>query len=395
LPRITLIFASANQCVMKTNFHKLLFLYCFFIHFLFGSLSQNENQAFLAQKRIDTLDNGNFKFGIENINFLKNNEYTNSFVAGYTLIGYKINSYVSLQRSSKTRIAAGVSLLKFSGIDNYSQLLPFFRIQHKLGNSIDIVFGNIFGTLNHQIIEPLFDYEKHFSAKNEQGLQFLFNFETIKSDVWIDWQQFIFQNSPIQERFVVGNSNFIALLKNYNNLNISLPIQFLVFHRGGQIDTIAANVQSLANATIGLRLDYSINNTTVSFENYAMFFSDISPNPELIYKKGAGFYSALKFQHKNIITKTAYFATRNFINFCGDPFYSPLSVRDSVFTQKLRKILTLNCKYQNISYKDVNFCAETQLFYDFINSKLDYYFACYLIFNYQTTIGYPHKVGQK
>jgi len=214
--------------------------------------SQTDNSLYYTFKNISDSDYNKLHLSIENCNFLKNNEYFNNFSDGYTLIGYYLKPELEYYPGTKSRITAGIHLLKYSGINKYSQYIPTFSFTHQFSNSYTIIFGTLKGTLNHKLVEPVYKFERYFENNVENGLQFLINTKYFDADIWSDWNKFIFKGETSQEEFVFGLSSQLKLTQAESEIEVSIPIQFIGKHKGGQINISDEKVQTLLNSITGL-----------------------------------------------------------------------------------------------------------------------------------------------
>lgn len=122
-----------------------------------------------------------------------------------------------------------------------------------LSDHVNIVLGNIYGASNHNLIEPLYNPELNLTCDPEAGLQLLYDSKAFDLDVWVNWQSFIFREDVHQEAFTVGISSRLKYNDPASRFHFYTPVQGLVQHRGGEIDTIFNNsVQTLMNGAIGV-----------------------------------------------------------------------------------------------------------------------------------------------
>jgi hypothetical protein len=142
----------------KTDFKIYLFLLIIF--FGFQNLyvqAQLNNKAFENRMVLEPADSGKLFLGLHFLGFGKNNEYFNTTIDGYTLFGYQLNPYLSYHISKNVRLDAGVYLQKDFGNTNYSQTVPTLSLKVRKDN-FNFIFGTLESSLNHQLIEPLYDF---------------------------------------------------------------------------------------------------------------------------------------------------------------------------------------------------------------------------------------------
>ena len=134
-----------------------------------------------------------------------------------------------------------------------SHALPWFRAQVALSDHVNIVLGDLYGAANHNLIEPLYNPELNMVADPEMGLQLLYNSRRFDLDVWVNWESFIFREDIHQEAFTVGLSTRFKFNDPDSRFHFYAPLQVLVQHRGGELDTILTNsVRTLMNGAVGI-----------------------------------------------------------------------------------------------------------------------------------------------
>ena len=361
--------------------------YFFSIIFSFISLqgiAQQCNRIFENVNQIVVPDSNNFLLRVENTNLMKNNEYFNKFVEGYTFIGYFLHPRLVYFPSSNTKIETGIHLLKYSGIKSFTQTFPTFQFQYKAGKKLDIVFGTIYGTVNHKLIEPLFQFDRYITEHIENGLQFLWNSNSLQSDLWVNWEQFIFPQSAYQEKFTIGFVNTYYPLKNTSGSKFYIPFQMIATLRGGQNISIDANLESIFNFAGGI--GYSIDSITpkihkFSIEGYALSFTDASPSKQLPYINGRGFFINGTLSAKNSVMQVGWWFGDFFYSSRGESIYKSVSDIDLKYSEPKRALITAKFQYGKTIAEKIKLGVRLESFYDLYNGSLDYAYGVYLTFN--------------
>lgn len=229
--------------------------------------------------RIDTTDTHALKLELDATAFFRDNEYDSHIIRGYSLPGTRLQPKLTYNPITPIHLEVGVNAMIFDGANKYpnyayhdigtwkgsqyqhgAHVLPWFRAQADLKH-LTIAMGNIYGAQNHRLIDPMFNPEQNISADPEMGFQLLLDRRHIHLDTWLNWQSYIFEQDTHQEAFTVGVNSQILWNRTPSRLRWSTPIQLLIQHRGGEQDTTALGVQTLCNASMGLRLDYTPRNT--------------------------------------------------------------------------------------------------------------------------------------
>lgn len=213
---------------------------------------------------------------VQSLAFFKDNEFGGDQARGYTLPGFWVQPRLMYQPLDAIRLEAGFHALVYNGANKYpcyayhdiaqwkgvqyqsgAHILPFFRAQAKLRN-LTFVLGDIYGGANHGVVEPLMNPEVNLTQDPEMGFQLLYDLPRYHLDAWINWQSFIFRESTHQEAFTVGFSQRISLNPQPSSLNLYLPIDILMQHRGGEIDDTSMGAQTIDNAAMGLGMRWNV-----------------------------------------------------------------------------------------------------------------------------------------
>lgn len=321
----------------------------------------------------------------ESTSFLKNNEYFNDFAEGSTGIGFFLKPTVEYYLTNNTKANAGVYFLKYSGIDNFTQVIPIFSVQHKFTKNIELVFGSIYGTLNHQLEEPIFRFDWYYQDNVEYGLQLFWNSSLIKSELWLNWEKFIFKNDPFQDEFVVGNNTNIKVYPS-GKFDIYVPLQMLISHKGGQIDSSPDPAVSIFNGLSGIRFDYKINKTNIlGFESLIFWYQgwglpDTGSNSQ-IFNNGHGLYFKIKYDNDFLSSRLGYWSAKKFIAPKGEYLFQSVSESDDTFFQENRSLITgkIVIKHKVSDFFEIAVRADG--YYDLINNDFSYSFGLYFVLN--------------
>ena len=231
----------------------LCLLFCLAeISFVPALRAQIPDRVFKTDYQIDPEKRGELSVEIDNLSFFKDDEYTGSFMKGYTLPGLWLQAKAVYYPLGMLKLEAGVHLQRFWGANRYPNMayqdiahwkgeqyqkgfhaLPWFRAQVALSDHVNIVLGDLYGAANHNLIEPLYNPELNMVADPEMGLQLLYNSRRLDLDVWVNWESFIFREDVHQEAFTVGLSTRFKLNDPDSRFHFYIPAQALAQHRGG------------------------------------------------------------------------------------------------------------------------------------------------------------------
>ncbi|MBN1651298.1 MAG: hypothetical protein JW857_08220 [Bacteroidales bacterium] len=353
-----------------------------FVFILFGELTATA-QLFRKIHSLNDSSEHNLAFRIESTSFIKNNEYFNDFSKGYTGIGFFIKPSIEYYFTKNTKAIAGVYLLKYSGIDDFTQAIPLFSIQHKLNKNLEMIFGSLYGSLNHQLEESLYCFDRYYQDNVEYGLQFLYNSAKIKSDLWLNWEEFIFTNSPYQEELVFGNTTNITVYQS-KKIQVNLPIQLLIAHKGGQIDASPDPVSSIVNGMSGLKINYQLGSfKTLSFEPLFFIYEGMTLPESGInsqsFKSGNAIYLKGHYNSKNLHAMLGYWKANKFIAPRGEYLFQSVSDWNPDFSQEERELITAKLEFNKQISNSINLVLKADAYYDMQNQDFAHALSLYLI----------------
>ena len=299
--------------------------------------------------RIDSAEVGTLRVGADALGFFQNNEYSSDLMKGYTLPGAWLRPQFSYTPLPQVRIVAGAHLMFYDGANRYPNYayhdiatwkghqyqhgvhaLPFLRLQAQLRN-FTIIVGDIYSAQNHQLLLPMFNPEQALSADPEMGFQFLLDRKHIHLDTWINWQSYIFDLDSHQEAFTVGINSTLRW-GNSDRLLWEVPLQVILQHRGGEQDTTATGVQTVANGAAGVRLThrYTKNHLFTSLRAEANVLGSLQQHGHLWpFRTGFAFHTALRAQVRpGVGVEAGYFgAPRQYANLFGLPLFGTISLK--------------------------------------------------------------------
>ena len=310
---------------MKLLLHLLLFIAAVLPA---GSLrAQLNNAAFSDAVSWQPDAEGKLVFSLTDLGYMQNNEYFDSTADGYTLFGNQFHPRLSYYALPNVRIDAGVFLRNDFGQSGFVQVQPTFALTVK-ADSLTFIFGNINNSLSHNLIQPMYNFEKVIHGRLESGAQFLYKRNWWTSDLWVDWQAMEYYGSNYHERIFGGFSSRATLVNN-NRFRCFVPFQLTAYHNGGQIDTSKAGQFTQMSAALGLGMEWK--NTEGSFlqgistENYMLGQNTNSFVIPHTYKNGGGLFANLTFKTKWFSVMGSYWYGQQYMNLKGGYQYQSLN----------------------------------------------------------------------
>lgn|GEM_PF-669314 len=365
---------------MRTLFlRKFIFILLHFV--VFCSFSQDHNSVFYESNSNETLKSNFVSLHIKNSNFFRNNEYFSKLTDGQTFIGFYLDPSIYFEQK-RIKIEAGFSSLKYFGTNIFSSTKPIFSIRYKFNPKFTFIFGSLKGNFNHKLLEPIYGFENYFERKTENGFQFLINNRFLNSDIWIDWQKFIFQDDPSQEEFTVGTSSRFFVFPESKNFN--LIFQSLVTHKGGQIDISDDNLQTLANTASGIEYKKNEESSILNsygFQSYFLTFNDLSFKSTLAFTKGFGIFNNVFLNFKYFNLDIAYWNANHFIAPKGEILFQSISDKfEKNYTEPQKQLLISKISLIFLSKENVNFALKFDSYYDILSQNFDFSYGFVILF---------------
>ena len=345
---------------------------------------------------------GELRVSLNAFTFFKDNEYFNKIVDGYTLFGTQLNPQLVYYPSKNLRLEAGVLLWKDFGNPQLKQVRPTYRATWTTGRH-QFILGNIRPNLNHNYIEPLFNFERVMLNPLEEGLQYRYLGDKLFLDFWVDWQRQQYRYSNYQEEIAGGLSSSYRLTRPESAIQVTLPFQFTAIHHGGQIDTLDKPLQTLFNEAVGIEVRRSLSNSTIRalrFNGYVLGFQDNSPtqgqNP---FKYGRGLYLNTTLETRYADVMLSYWKGSRFMAPLGGDLYQSASrtVSNPEFLDRQRNILLVRLLRDFRISDAAALTVRVEPLYDFNAQLLDFSFGVYLNFRQEWLLGNVGKrvrVGQ-
>ena len=304
---------------------KRIFIPIFLFLFCNELSSQIDNSTLFFNQITDTTEENKLYIKIQNFNFLKNNEYFSSIADGYTLFGIQFHPQIGYKFSKNLSLETGVYINKDFGNPVFQEITPTFSLRYSK-NNFKMIFGNLDGSIQHQLIEPIYNFERVITNRLENGAQFLINKNWIDIDVWIDWQRMTYKLKGPKEKFWTGiNINLFKI--NVGNFCFSMPLQGTALHQGGQIDTSKGNDLTNFNYSSGIKIKYNINSEKIKsleLDSRVVGVNNTLFDP-LDIKKSFGFMGNIGLNAFKTNFIVSYWYSTDFVNDFGGYLYSSKS----------------------------------------------------------------------
>lgn len=218
---------------MKIN--RIAFILLFFT---LGNLSflsaQFQNQYFQHRQLIEGKSNELY-LAMRASGFFNNNEFFDTYVEGYTLIGNYFQPVLYYYFSPDFSVSGGAHLLKYHGQEGFANVRPWLSVHYHPSEKLRISLGSFNKGAILDLPEPLYMFENQFTDLTGSGIMIDYRGKWWNSVSWLDWISFIEQGDPFREEFVFGHSGAFTLFGDESH-SLKIPYYILAEHKGGQIN---------------------------------------------------------------------------------------------------------------------------------------------------------------
>jgi len=393
-------------------------LYLIFLSFLFVIPSFSQSEDLLVTSDSTVFPVNSLSLQIKDLSFIKNNEYFNLIADGYTLFGNKLNVEGVYTPHSHYDLTAGIMLLKYYGLDDFSAAIPYLSLRiHEKNHTY--YFGKLYTEDHHHLSRQLYAFERHLDKRSiENGIEYRYNSRNWLSDTWLEWEHFIQKYDDKRERLNFGHySAYTYISKQWK---LSIPFQIYLHHRGGQINMRTSQTAGLNNALVVANMALGGEwKRNLSSDDYAgiridafWHFINSDNTEEFYFDRGKAFQGQIFYQNKTFRFNVNYWKSDKFISSKGDDMFQSVSRRIDKYmdknnkpahifashTEPDRELLYLDFNYKKEIFKDLFLAFSTDIFYQLnasridtdlysntIQKQLDYNMSLFLIYKFKHT----------
>lgn len=318
--------------------------------------------------------------GIEFSSFARNNEYFSGSQDGQTYLGFQLQTAFIHPINPNAELHLGAYIQQDygqqSGISLWRPVATLWLKKHKH----NFLIGTLKGSLNHQLIEPLYEVERQYYDRNENGLQWFRNTNKFFGDVWLNWEVNTNRNVPRQERFSVG-ANIQPKIKLGKKFEFRPQIQTLYQHSGPSNGASSLPLRSTINSAIGAELKIDSKHEW-RLLSYFLDYRDLSINPSLSFLDGYGQYHSVQFSpHTNWDFMLNYWQGIEWIAPIGGAIYEAVNPFDRRFPVRNRSLLFLRTHFHKTLFDQIELDARFDPYYDFNLSEVELSFSLHLRFS--------------
>lgn len=303
--------------------------------------------------RVDSARTKTLGIELEALAFFKDNEFDGNVQRGYSLPGVRLQPRITYTPIDEIKLELGLHATIYSGANKYpcyvfhdiakwkgdqyqpgAHLLPFFRATARF-KAITLAVGHIYGGATHGFVEPMYNPELILTDDPEMGFQMIVDTRRWHSDLWMNWQSYIFEESSHQEAFTVGWTQNINVWKRKKEEgkthSLGIPIQLLIQHRGGEQDNSGLGVQTIANGALGLAYEYQApaNRIVTGIQAEAMAMYCFQQSGSLWpFNSGPALWAKASVDFMRDLRVTAgFFSAKDFCSLYGSQYFGTLSTK--------------------------------------------------------------------
>jgi hypothetical protein len=368
-----IILTEEKNYFCQTNTHMRILSFTLFFFLLSLQLLEGQNK--------DT--SGQLSLNLRSLAFFKNNEYTvpafvqdkSAWIEGYTLTGFFFQPELIYKPSEKVSLRAGGHFLKYSGMTAFTTVRPVFSTLVRLGENTSLTLGTLSGSDDHRLFDPHFNKERIYNAFVEDGIQIKTNTKRIYNDSWISWENTIFKGDNHREVFTAGESFRYTSPVIAGTLNISLPLQVLFRHYGGQISDYPEPVETFVNLATGVKLGFLPSGNKfgkVSVE-YVHYLNRTLPGRESdIVRGGNASYAGITWLYGKFSYTSSYWRAQNFYAPMGNGIFASVNDFNSGLIFRDREIFVNSFSFNLFPDSFIKLFLGVDTYYDIHAKKLDY-----------------------
>lgn len=359
----------------------------FYILFLILTVAQLNAQTLTDlnyhYKELDSSEVKTLNFRIESMSFFHNTEYMGEIVDGYTWTGAWLRPKLSYTFSDKLKLDMGGHFLRYHSRDDFTVVRPWFSAQYQMFPKMKAIFGNLNLNHNQGLVKQLWEPERIMTDAPREGVQFVYESKYFEMQNWMSWEQFILRGDPYQEHFTFGLSGRGQIFPN-SGLKVHIPLQVLVYHRGGEIDSSPLGVITDLNYATGLETQFKVGEGFLRNLDLNLHWVgyDCPDGPAPYgYKRGHGYSVTVAADTHIGKFSLDYWNAYQFIAPYGKRIYMSISDRDIALSQTDRSQVAFNYMMKQHILKDIEFAFQGEALYDFLTTKFSFAFGYYLVIN--------------
>jgi len=363
----------------KINIHTSILLL-----FLLSSpaLAQNYYSSYHVENIDDTIIAQKISASIYNNNFIKNNEYFGPYTEGITYIGSIVQPEIHWSPTRNFALSAGWYLRYFYGRQKIETSLPVIRATFNNQKGLKLTIGQIAGNLQHGFVEPIYNTDNYFIKNPEYGVKLEYSKHKLVSEVYMDWEKFILPGDHTQEIITGGALASYSFAKLPSKKGLSLHLQSLIHHFGGQVDESESLLQSRANAAIGAKYLQPVSCrllNTIQLSSWYIQALELSQTNTIPFETGFALLNGIHFTNQYIQAGTSWFHGEYFFAPMGDYLFQSVSQFNDWYKGEKRDLICSKISFNYSIHKGIQLGIKLESYYDIQRKSNDFSYGLNLL----------------
>lgn len=338
---------------------------------------------------VQAKDSNSFSVSYSTLSYFRDYEYfKDNIQTGYTYFGTWHYPRLVIQPTKWLKLEAGALIQKEFGEKVPQNARALFSLQ-VMQKNWRIIFGALESNLSHNLIEPLMGYDKIIERPVEEGFQIKYNSKRLMTDIWLDWEVRQTFNSNYPEELTGGLSFAYTLTEPGKPWQVKLPVQVIMPHKGGQLDTNHTTVSTVMNSAAGLAAEWNnpVKNGALKqfkVEGYYTGYSHFHKSNLYPFDKGRGILANVMLKSKiDIAFLATYWKGTKYIAPRGAPLYQSISSISGQGNYNLpeRNLLLLSLLYEKELFPDFYVDARISPYIDLKKGYMEHSFL--ILFSYK------------
>jgi len=332
---------------------------------------------------------GKLYLDLKAISFIKNNEYYNPVVEGYTLVGNFIRPIITYSPAEKFEISAGLHQQIYSGEPEFRKPKLLVSARWKVTRNSTLTLGAFDGGNRHRMFDPHFDSERIYTSYTENGASFVTETGKLFNDLWINWENFIFPGDTTREIFTTGESFSYKYNLLDGLLSLNIPVQFKFKHFGGQISNYSSHVLTFLNFAGGAGFNFNIAGGKAGIpgiEYIHFIYRELTGKGDMGITEGYASWLRFHYTYRALYIGSYFWFSHNFYAPDGNMIYGSVSGYQPGYIISDRQIWTGAIYLTLFPEKIFEFLLGFEGYYDFNLRRMDTAVALHINFDKRITL---------
>lgn len=307
---------------------------------------------------------------LSNLMYLKNNEYFNLIHPGQTFFGTQMELSFTFRKKAyqgPLTLRYGALIQQDFGDTKFpSKVLPKITLSYQGKNTL-IEGGTLRSHVNHGMHDAMLNYESALTNPVEYGASFTNELKHLQTHAWLEWRSLANIRAQQAEEIIFG-ARLQYDINPKSPVIISIPSQFLIYHKGGQ--GISNPVITRINTLAGL--EARSRNKRITIGSNVFFSADNSPQNQQAFSGGYAFYSYATVRFKNHAFHSAFWHAYQYTNTLGNPIFGNVNIEYPYANQQVRQLVSLRYGYTRKITESSYLNFRVEPFYDLYTKKLEH-----------------------